>query len=308
MASELDWTGLRVLVTGGRGFLGGHLVAALRDRGADPVAVGRAEADLRDRAATTRLFYDIRPDAVVHAAVEGGGIGWMKAHPVESGQDNARMNLNALEAAARHDVRVFVGVSSACVYPRLCPVPFVEAAIWDGYPEPTNGPYALSKRLMMDLGRAYTEQHGLHCVFPVLANLYGPGDHTSPERAHVVADLMIRCAQTPDELVVWGTGQATREFLYVSDAAEGILACAAGPPGPVNIGSGQEVAIRDLAAAVIAAWDLDVPIRLDRDRPDGQPRKCLSVARAEATLGWRAQTELARGLRQTAAWYREQLS
>lgn len=304
----MDWSGQRVLVTGGRGFLGQHLVAALRARGADPVPVGRAEADLCDRAAAVALAEDVRPDAVVHAAVEGGGIGWMKAHPVESGQDNARMNLNILEAAARVGVKAFVGVSSACVYPRLCPVPFVEDDIWAGYPEPTNGPYALSKRLMMDMGRAYGQQHGLHCVFPILANLYGPGDHTTPERAHVVADLMIRCAQGPGELVVWGTGSPTREFLFIKDAADGVLASASGPAGPINIGSGQEIAIRDLAAAVLAAWDLDVPVRLDRDKPDGQPRKCLSVARAAATLGWRAPTPLATGLRETAAWYREQLS
>jgi len=303
----MDWSGRRVLVTGGRGFLGQHLVRALRARGAEPVAVGRAEADLRDRAATLRMFDDVRPDAVIHAAVEGGGIGWMKAHPVESGQDSARMNLNALEAAARHEVAVFVGVSSACVYPRLCPVPFDEADIWNGYPEPTNGPYALSKRLMMDIGAAYTRQYGIHCTFPILANLYGPGDHTSSERAHVVADLMIRCAAGPSELVVWGTGTPTREFLYVEDAAEGVIESASGPPGPINIGSGEEIAIRDLAAAVLAAWALPVPVRLDRDKPDGQPRKCLSVARAADVLGWRAPTPLAEGLRRTAAWYREVL-
>lgn len=301
----MDWAGLRVLVTGGRGFLGRHLVAALHARGADPVPVGRAEADLRDRAATLALFADVRPAVVVHAAVEGGGIGWMKDHPVESGQDNARLNLNALEAAALHRVRAFVGVSSACVYPRLCPVPFVEDAIWDGYPEPLNGPYALSKRLMMDLGRAWGQQRGLHAVFPVLANLYGPGDHLSPARAHVVADLMLRCARAPDELVVWGTGTATREFLFAPDAAEGILASASGPPGPVNIGSGQEVRVRDLAEAVLRAWDLDIPVRLDPTKPDGQPRKCLSVARAAEVLGWRAPTALDDGLRQTARWYRE---
>lgn len=304
----MDFSGRRVLITGGRGFLGQHLATALRDRGADPIPVGRAEADLRDRDAALSLLADVRPEVVIHAAVEGGGIGWMKAHPVESGQDNARMNLNILEASARAGVQVFVGASSACVYPRLCPVPFVEDDIWAGYPEPTNGTYALSKRLMMDMGRAYGQQHGLHCVFPILANLYGPGDHTTAERAHVVADLMIRCAGGPEELVVWGTGTPTRELLFIQDAAEGVLASAGGPAGPINIGSGQEIAIRELAAAVLAAWGLDVPIRLDTDKPDGQPRKCLSVARAAETLGWRAPTPLATGLRETAAWYRAQLS
>lgn len=304
----MNWRAQRVLVTGGRGFLGRHIVDALRQKGADPVAVGRSDADLRDRDAVQSLFATVRPDAVVHAAVEGGGIGWMKAHPVESGQDNARMNLNTLEAAAQHRVSVFVGVSSACVYPRMCPVPFDESDIWNGYPEPTNGPYALSKRLMMDMGRAYEQQYGLHCVFPILANLYGPGDHTDPTRAHVVADLMIRCAQRPEALVVWGTGSATREFLFAPDAAEGVLACAGARCGPINIGSGQEIAIRDLAQAVLQAWDLDIPVQLDRDKPDGQPRKCLSVQRAHDLLGWQAPTPLQQGLRQTAAWYRGQLS
>jgi GDP-L-fucose synthase len=297
------WSGQRVLVTGGRGFLGRHIVAELRARGADPVAAGRAEADLCDQAATEALVADVRPRAVIHCAVEGGGIGWMRDHPVESGLNSARMNLNILSAARQHGAELFVGVSSACVYPRLCPVPFEEADIWSGYPEPINGPYALSKRLMMDLGAACTRQYGLKTVFPILANLYGPHDHTDPRRAHVVADLMIRCAAGPEELVVWGTGGATREFLFIEDAAAGVLAAAAGPAGAINIGSGQEVSIRDLAAAVLVAWGLDIPIRLDTDKPDGQPRKCLSVERAAAVLGWRAPTPLAAGLAATARWY-----
>ncbi len=299
----VEWAGQRVLVTGGRGFLGRYIVAALEARGAEPVAVGRAEADLCDQAATEAMVAAIRPEAVIHCAVEGGGIGWMRDHPVESGLNSTRMNINILSAAQQHGVSLFVGVSSACVYPRLCPVPFEESDIWKGYPEPINGPYALSKRLMMDLGAACTRQYGLKTIFPILANLYGPHDHTDSRRAHVVADLMIRCAAKPESLTVWGTGSASREFLYAADAAEGILAAAAGPAGAINIGSGQEVSILDLAGAVLRAWGLDIPIHLDRSKPDGQPRKCLSVARAEAVLGWRAPTSLADGLAETARWY-----
>ncbi|MBQ73177.1 MAG: GDP-fucose synthetase [Planctomycetaceae bacterium] len=302
------WAGQRVLVTGGRGFLGRHVVAALAARGADAVSVGRAEADLCDQAATEAMVADVRPDAVIHCAVEGGGIGWMRSHPVESGLNSTRMNINILSAAQRSGVGLFVGASSACVYPRLCPVPFDEADIWSGYPEPINGPYALSKRLMMDLGAACTRQYGLKTVFPILANLYGPHDHTDSRRAHVVADLMIRCAGRPEELVVWGTGSASREFLFIEDAAAGVLAAAAGPAGAINIGSGQEVSILSLAKAVLSAWSLDIPIRLDRDKPDGQPRKCLSVERAASVLGWRAPTALDAGLRQTARWYAQVLS
>lgn len=309
MASEL-WSGSRVLVTGARGFLGRHLVAAARARGAEVVEAGRAEADLTDAAATRAFFADVRPRVVLHAAVQGGGIGWMRAHPVESGRDNARLNLNAIDAAAAAGAEVFVGVSSACCYPRMCPVPFEEAMLWEGRPEPTNDPYAQSKRLLLSLGEAYQAQHGLRCVAPVLANLYGPGDHLSPERAHVVAALLQRVVADPDELVVWGSGRATREFLYVADAAEGILRAAeAWPgPGPLNIGTGIEVPISELVETLVAVAGYGGPVRFDRSKPDGQPRKCLDVSLATEALAWRAPTSLEAGLRRTLAWYREQLA
>jgi GDP-L-fucose synthase len=305
------WADTRVLVTGGRGFLGRVLVDQLQAQGAQVMAVGRAEADLRDRGATLGLFGEAAPEVVLHAAVEGGGIGWMRDHPVASGQDNARINLNVMEAAHRCGARIFVGVSSACAYPRDCPVPFTEDRLWDGAPEPTNGPYAISKRLMMEVGRAHAQEHGLAVAFPVLANLYGPGDHLESTRAHVVADLVLRCLSLGpgEELVVWGTGRATREFLYVDDAASGILACAAAPkPGPRNIGTGREVSIRTLAEAVVAACGGEHPIRFDADKPDGQPRKCLSAERTRVDLGWEAKVGLVEGLAKTVAWYRAQLA
>jgi GDP-L-fucose synthase len=301
------WAGLRVLVTGGTGFLGQHLVRALGRSGAHPIPVGRAQADLRDAAQARALVAELRPDVLLHAAVQGGGVGWMKAHPVESGRDNLLMAIHLLDAAKEAGCAAFVGVSSACAYPRDCPVPFREDQLWDGYPEPTNGPYAQAKRVMMDLGAAHEAQHGLRCRFPVLANLYGPGDHLTPERAHVVAGLIQRClALPPDQpLVVWGTGRATRELLYVKDAADGVLASLGAPDaGPLNIGTGVEVRIAELAAAVVEACGHPGGLRFDPAMPEGQGRKCLAVDKA-AALGWRARTPLADGLRRTVAWYRQ---
>lgn len=294
-------------MTGGRGFLGAHVVARLRALGADPVAVGRSEADLTKLEDTQALFESIKPTVVVHCAVQGGGIGWMREHPVESGRDNVLINVHALDAAHRCGAALFIGASSTCCYPRSPPVPFKEQDIWNGYPEPTNGPYAQSKRTMMDLGRAYFEQHGFRSVFGVLGNLYGPGDDTDVHRAHVVAALILRCLDEPEILEVWGTGRATREHLYVKDAADGLLALARWDrPDPVNIGTGIEVSVADLATQIASATGFDGEIRFDATKPDGQPRKVMDCGLAERALGWRAPTSLQQGLAETVRWYRTQ--
>lgn len=304
-----DWRGQRVLVTGGRGFLGRHIVALLQTRGAVATAVGRDEADLRDGAAARQLFVALRPQVVVHCAVSGGGLGWMRDHGVEAGRDGALINLHALDAASEAGAELFLGASSACAYPRAPRrIPFLEAELWDGAPEPSNAAYAESKRLMMALGSAYQRERGMRCTFPLLANLYGPGDHLEPARAHVLAALILRSLAGPAELVVWGSGQATREHLYVADAAEGVLACAAlAEGGPINIGSGEERSVADLVERVVAATGYCGPVRFDPALPDGQPRKCLDVSWAARALGWRATTGLDEGLRQTVAWYRAAL-
>lgn len=302
------WTGTRTLVTGARGFLGQHVMQKLTRLGADPVGVGSADADLTRGDEAQRLFADVRPTVVVHCAVQGGGIGWMRAHPVESGRDNSLINIHALDAAYRCGASLFIGASSTCAYPRSPPVPFREDALWDGYPEPTNGPYAQSKRLMMDLGRAYFEQHGFRSVFGLLGNLYGPGDTLDAGRAHVVAALIMRCLSAPDVLEVWGSGRATREHLFVEDAADGLLALARhDSPDPLNIGTGQEVSVAELAQAIAEATGFEGAVRFDPSKPDGQPRKVMDCSRAEAVLGWTAPTSLEDGLSKTVAWYREQL-
>lgn len=295
----------RVLVTGASGFLGGHICALLERWGAIVIPVNSAKCDLRVQQQCVDFFAQQKPDIVVHCAVQGGGIGWMREHPVASGEDNLRMNINALSAAYLCDAKCFVGVSSACIYPKHAPVPYTEDGVWGGYPEPINGPYALSKRMMMDLGRAYAREHGFRCVFPILANLYGPGDHLDSARAHVVADLMLRCLkERPEQLMVWGSGQARRELLYVEDAAEGVLACVLGRAGAFyNIGTGQDVSIAELATEISRATGLNIPISFDPSRPDGQLLKVLDVSRASKELHWASRTALNSGLEQTAAWY-----
>lgn len=302
------WSGTRVLVTGGRGFLGRHVVAKLNALGADPVPIGRAEADLTDPNQAHSIFDSVSAQVVIHCAAQGGGIGWMREHPVESGRDNARINVNALDAAFRSKASLFIGASSTCAYPRSPEVPFKEDDLWNGYPEPTNAAYALSKRLMMELGRSYYDQHGFKSAFGLLGNLYGPGDDLDVDRAHVVAALILRCLSVPDELVVWGTGRATREHLYVEDAVDGLLALARfGEPRPINIGTGQEVSVADLARAVVDATDFKGRVRFDSSKPDGQPRKVMDCSMAKQLLDWTARTPLEEGLKSTVDWYRDQL-
>ena len=298
----------RILVTGANGFLGKRICNFLQDKGSIVFGATRKDADLLDSKSTQTLFKYVKPEIVIHCAVQGGGIGWMKDNPVASGIDNLRMNANVIEASNSVQVDSFVGVSSACVYPKFGQQPYTEEAVWDGYPEPLNGPYALSKRMMMDLGRAYAKQYNMHCVFPILANLYGPGDHLESTRAHVVTDLMMRSIHNTDELVVWGTGVAQREFLYIDDAVTGVLATLHAPKGEfVNIGTGISTSILEIARTILQVQGLDTPIRLDETKPNGQLKKVMNVEKAKNQLNWTAQTSLESGLKNTAMWYRQQL-
>lgn len=302
--------GARVLVTGGGGFLGRHVCAALEARGAEPVVVHRADCDLRDRDATFAMLAGIRPDYVVHAAAVGGGIGWMRAHPATALAGNVLVNTCVIEGAARVKVRRLVGVSSACAYAVDAPQPMREEILHDGAPEPTNGPYGLAKRLMLVHGAACAAEHGLDCAFAVPTNLYGPGEDVSPERAHVVGALIRRFEEArhagADEVVCWGSGRATRDLLYVGDCAEGLVRLleVGGGPDPVNLGSGVERSVAEIAAEVAAAVGYTGRIAWDPTRPDGMPRKVLDTTRARARLGWAAGTSIAAGLARTVAWFR----
>lgn len=310
MSEPLALAGLRVAVTGGGGFLGGHIVAALRRRGAEVVVPRRAQVDLRDPAAAWAWFEAARPQAIVHAAATGGGIGWMRLHPATACTDNVLMTTATLEAARRLAVRRYVGVSSACAYPGDAEQPMREEQLERGAPEPTNGPYGYAKRLMLVQGRAYAEEHGLDCAFVVPTNLYGPGDDFSSARSHVVSALIqrfeaARRAGDP-EVVCWGTGRATRDLLHAADAAEAVarLLEVGGGPDPINVGSGAERSVAEIAAAVARAVGYSGRIVWDTSKPDGMPRKVLDTRRARERIGWAPAVDLERGLRETVEWYR----
>jgi GDP-L-fucose synthase len=314
------WRDQRVLVTGGAGFLGRFVVDGLRARGAAAVIVPRSrDYDLRELGAIRRLLADSatagRPvDLILHLAARVGGIGANRAHPAEYFYDNLMMGAQLMHEAWRSGVPKLVALGTVCNYPKLAPVPFRESTLWDGYPEETNAPYGLAKKMLLVQAQAYRAQYGFNAVFLMPVNLYGPGDNFDPTSSHVIPALIRKAfdaraaAQRGDaaRISVWGTGTATREFLYVADAAEGILGAAEHYDGeePVNLGCGSEIAIRDLAHLIAELVGVDAPIVWDASQPDGQPRRCLDVSRAAALFGFRATTPLRDGLRQTIDWYR----
>jgi GDP-L-fucose synthase len=301
---------MKVVVTGGTGFLGSFVVERLRARG-DEVFIPRSRVyDLTQDEACRTLIDEHQPELVVHCAVDGGGIGYMRAHPGSVLRNNVLMSTHLMEACRLGGVAKFVGVSSVCAYPRITPMPMREENLFEGYPEPNNAGYGLAKRLMMEQGRAYRQQYGFDAVFPMPTNLYGPRDVFDPARSHVVPALIRKCVEAAeagaDHIVAWGTGDATRELLYVEDCADAVVAMADRwrSPEPVNIGNGQEFTIRELVETVAEACGFTGEVRWDTSKPDGQPRKCLDTSRATEGFGWKAKVNLAQGLRQTVAWYR----
>ena len=299
-----------MLVTGAGGFLGAHLVAALAAAGAVPLPATRADADLRDGAAVAALFARLRPELVIHAAAVGGGIGWMKDHPATALAGNVLANTHVLEAARAAGVRRLLGVSSACAYAREAPQPMAESTIYEGEPEPTNGPYGHAKRLMMRHGAALGEEFGFDAVFVVPTNLYGPGESFDPVRSHVIGALVRRlelARRAGDaEVVVWGSGRATRDLLFVRDAAALMLRAleVGGGPAPANLGSGVERSIAEIAAAVAEACGYTGRLAWDTTRPDGMPRKQLDPTGMRARLGEMPLTPFAVGLAETVACFR----
>jgi GDP-L-fucose synthase len=311
VADPTFWRDRRVLITGGTGFLGSFVVDRVRALGSQVTTFRSAETDLRQAAACADLMARARPQMVIHCAVDGGGIGYMRANPATIFTNNVLMNTNLLHAAWQAGVEKFCGVSSVCAYPRDAPVPMQESDIWSGYPEPSNAPYGLSKRMMVEQGKAYMAQHGFRCCFPMPVNLFGPRDEFEPTRSHVVPALIRKCLEAraagADHVVAWGTGRATRELLYVEDCADAVVLMAerVENPEPINLGTGVETPVRELIETVARVCDFGGEIRWDTTKPDGQPRKCLDVSRALERFGWTAAVDLAEGLSRTVAWARQ---
>ena len=302
---------MRILVTGGAGFLGAHVVDLLRAEGEDPFVARKRDYDLIDPAATRRLFADARPELVFHLAAEVGGIGANRENPGRYWHANLAMGLNVLEEGRRAGVEKLVLVGTICAYPELTPVPFREDDLWAGYPEPTNAPYGVAKRALLTGAQAYREQYGLNVVYLLPVNLYGPRDDFDLRTSHVVPALIRKMLDARDagagSVVLWGDGRPTREFLYVEDCAEALVLAARRYDGtePVNLGTGEEISIRDLAALVADVTGFAGEVLWDVSKPGGQARRRLDVSRAERLLGFRARTPLRAGLERTVAWYTE---
>jgi GDP-L-fucose synthase len=301
----------RILVTGGSGFLGRQVLAVLHARGYERVEAPRhADYDLTVADQVAACVRDTRPSVIVHLAAVVGGIGANRARPGEFFYQNLVMGAELMEQARRAGVGKFVAIGTICAYPKFTPVPFREDDLWDGYPEETNAPYGLAKKMLLVQAQAYRAQFGFGAIFLLPTNLYGPGDNFDPQSSHVIPALIRKCLEARDNgegaIAVWGTGQPTREFLYVRDCAEGIVAAMERYEGaePVNLGSGEEIRIADLARLVAEACGFRGEIRFDPSQPDGQPRRKLDTSRAQAAFGWQSTTSFPEGLQATVDWYR----
>ncbi|HEY9086525.1 MAG TPA: GDP-L-fucose synthase [Anaerolineaceae bacterium] len=306
------WQDRRICVTGGAGFLGSFLVEKLRQRGAKDIFVPLVQHyDLVQPEGIRRMLDDARPDVILHLAAHVGGIGANRAHPAEFFYDNLMMGVQLMHQAYLRGVEKFVALGTVCAYPKFTPVPFHEDDLWNGYPEETNAPYGLAKKMLLVQSQAYREQYGFNSVFLLPVNLYGPRDNFDLHSSHVIPALIRKCMEAQEagesEVVVWGDGSPTREFLYVEDAAEGILLAAEryNDSLPVNLGSGNEIAIKDLAEMIARLTGFSGRLVWDSSKPNGQPRRALDTTRAEQLFGFRAQTNFEEGLRRTIDWYRQ---
>lgn len=306
----MQWREKRVLVTGGAGFLGSFVVEKLRERGCQNVTVPRSkEYDLRDRDAIIRLYTEAQPHIVMHLAAMVGGIGANRMNPGRFFYDNAIMGIQLMEYARQFGVEKFVATGTVCAYPKFTPTPFKEDDLWEGYPEETNAPYGLAKKMLLVQAQAYRVQYGFNAIYLLPVNLYGPRDNFDLETSHVIPALIRKCVEAKEtgcrEILLWGDGSPTREFLYVEDAAAGLLLATEHYDGdqPVNLGTGEEISIRDLAQMIAAEVGFTGDMVWDITKPNGQPRRCLDVSRAKQLFGFHAAHRLREGISQTVAWF-----
>jgi GDP-L-fucose synthase len=310
----IDLSKKRIMVTGGAGFLGSFVLKALEARGCREVFVPvEKDYDLVDGAAVKKAYAGFKPQVVIHLAARVGGIGANRENPGKFFYDNLMMGAQLMEQGRLAGVEKFVALGTICAYPKFAPVPFREDDIWNGYPEETNAPYGLAKKMLLVQSQAYRQQYGFNSVFLLPVNLYGPGDNFDPASSHVIPALIRKCveaqARGDREIVVWGTGKATREFLYAEDCAEGIALAAEryDSPEPVNIGAGFEISIKDLAETIARLTGFEGKLVWDASKPDGQPRRMLDTSRAEREFGFKARTGFEEGLRRTIEWYKSSL-
>jgi len=312
--SNLFWNGKRVIVTGGAGFLGRVVVDQLKQKGCKHITVPRsAQFDLRKTSAIRKLYTQARPDMIIHLAAVVGGIGANRENPGKFFYDNLMMGVELMEQARQMGIPKFVAIGTICAYPKFCPVPFKEDDIWIGYPEETNAPYGLAKKMLLVQSQAYRQQYGYNSIYLLPVNLYGPADNFSWESSHVIPALIRKCveakARGDKSITVWGTGKATREFLYVDDAARGIVLASEkyNSSEPVNLGAGFEISIKKLVELIVKLTKFKGEIVWDKTKPDGQPRRCLDTARARKEFGFEAKVNFEAGLKKTIAWYEHNL-
>ena len=313
MAHAVSWKDQRVIVTGGAGFLGSYVVKQLRACGAGEIIIAdRARYDLRREADVIRLYDENPATMVIHLAATVGGIGINREHPGSFFYDNLMMGVLTMEHARRAGVEKFVAIGTICAYPKFTPVPFREDDLWNGYPEETNAPYGLAKKMLLVQAQAYRQEYGFNAIYLLPVNLFGPGDNFDPRSSHVIPALIKKCIDAQesgaDHIVAWGDGSPTREFLYVEDAARGIVMAAEryNDPDPVNLGSSNEISIKDLVNLIVELTGFEGEVRWDTSKPNGQPRRKLDVSRARERFGFEAQTDFREGLRATIDWYRAQ--